>query len=72
LIVAANTGLSGSVDGSGVIRARGPRRQPQVLLVDVQADGRASPYHTLGDWPAWLLAACCIGLAGLGFWKRRE
>jgi apolipoprotein N-acyltransferase len=71
VLVVANTGISTFVDGSGVIRQRGPRRQPRVLLAEVQADGRASPYQTLGDWPAWLCAAACLGLAVFGLRKRK-
>ena len=67
LLVAANTGISAWIDGNGQVRQRGQRRQADVLLADVQADGRTSPYHTLGDWPAWLCAAACLGLALLGF-----
>jgi apolipoprotein N-acyltransferase len=70
LLVVANTGISAFVDGNGAVRERGPRRQPKVLLADVQADGRASPYETLGDWPAWLCAAGCIGLAVVGLRRR--
>jgi apolipoprotein N-acyltransferase len=70
LIVAANTGFSTWIDGSGVIRARGPRRQPRILVADVRPDGRQSPYQILGDWPASLCAASCIGLALLALRKR--
>jgi apolipoprotein N-acyltransferase len=70
LIVAANTGISTWVDGRGLIRARGPRRQPQVLIAEVQADGRVSPYSRLGDWPAWPCAAFCICLAAVGLRRR--
>jgi apolipoprotein N-acyltransferase len=71
LLVVANTGISAFVDGNGLVRERGPRRQPKVLLAEVQADGRASPYHTLGDWPAWICAAACVGLALAGFRQPR-
>ncbi len=66
LLVVANTGISAFVDGNGTVRERGPRRQPKVLLAEVQADGRTSPYQTLGDWPAWLCAAFCVALVLLG------
>jgi apolipoprotein N-acyltransferase len=67
LLVAANTGISTWVDGRGIIRERGDRRQPQVLFAEVQADGRISPYQYLGDWPAWLCAAFCMGMAIIAF-----
>src|SRR5205085_10689930 len=66
LLVAAKTGISAHIDGDGVVQQRGPRREHKVLIARVQADGRTSPYATLADWPAWLCAACCIGLAAVG------
>ncbi len=66
LLVAANTGISTFTDGNGVIRQRGPRRQPQVLVAEVQADGRRPLYSLLGDWLAWICSACCLGLAWMG------
>jgi apolipoprotein N-acyltransferase len=66
MLVAANTGISTFVDGNGVIRQRGPRRRSQVLIAEVQADGRQPPYALLGDWLAWICAACCLGLAWMG------
>jgi apolipoprotein N-acyltransferase len=65
MIIAANTGFSAWIDGSGRVRAQGPRRAPAVLIADVQADGRTSLYHTLGDWPASLCALACLALAAL-------
>ncbi|MFN0020850.1 MAG: apolipoprotein N-acyltransferase [Pirellulaceae bacterium] len=59
-IVAANTGISANIDGNGRIINRGPRRQPQVLVVTVQPDNRRPVYHTLGDWPAIACAAACV------------
>jgi len=71
VLVVANTGISTFADGNGVIRLRGPRRQKQVLIAEVRADGRWSPYSLVGDWPAWICAAGCLGLAGVGFRERR-
>jgi apolipoprotein N-acyltransferase len=70
-IAAANTGISCWVDGNGVIRARGPRRKPQVLFADVQGDGRGGLYSVVGDVPAWLCALSCIGLVAVG-WAQRN
>jgi apolipoprotein N-acyltransferase len=66
MLVVANTGISAFADGNGVVRLRGPRRQSQALLAAVQADGRFSPYSLVGDWPAWICAACCLALAWAG------
>ncbi len=74
-IIAANTGLSGWIDGNGRVLAQGPRRAPQVLIAEVVPDGRTSLYHTLGDWLATLCGLACLVLAAMG-WKvgpsRRE
>jgi apolipoprotein N-acyltransferase len=69
LVVAANTGISASIDGNGVIKDRGEKRKLKVIITEVHADGRASPYHWLGDWPVNLLALACLALAVVGAWK---
>ncbi len=51
-LVAANTGFSAHIDGSGRLLQIGPRRQPAILRADVHPDLRTSPYIRLGDWPA--------------------
>src|SRR4029079_4400900 len=50
VIVAANTGISAHVDGSGVIQQRGPKRLTEVLISPVRRDGRRSVYSMTGDW----------------------
>jgi apolipoprotein N-acyltransferase len=72
LLISANTGIAASIDGNGVVRESGRKRTPQVLIAEVRPDGRASPYHRLGDWPVWLCAVACGGLAAIGFRKRRS
>lgn len=69
-LVAANTGISAWIDGSGRILARGPRRATAVLMADVQLDGRGSPYLWWGDAPAALCLCCCAVLALVGLWPR--
>jgi apolipoprotein N-acyltransferase len=66
LVVAANTGISASIDGNGVVQDRGQKRKLKVIITEVHADGRASPYHWLGDWPASVFALACFGLALVG------
>jgi apolipoprotein N-acyltransferase len=68
LLIAANTGITAWIDASGVVQARALRRTPQVVLADVKADARRSPYQVIGDLPAWLLAAFCLWLAMVGLW----
>lgn len=72
MIIAANTGISANIEGTGRVLDRGPKRQPQVLVVTVQPDGRRPLYHTLGDWPAIACTSVCILLAVLGLVLRRR
>ena len=69
IIIAANTGFSASIDGNGRVLAQGPRRAQQVVIAEVIPDGRASPYHTIGDWPAGLCGLACLILAAIG-WRK--
>ncbi len=64
-IVAANTGLSANIDGNGRILDLGPRRKPEILLVEAKPDQRFSLYRKVGDWPA--ITCMLIGLASLAF-----
>ncbi|MEX2176921.1 MAG: apolipoprotein N-acyltransferase [Pirellulaceae bacterium] len=71
MLIAANTGISGWIDGNGRILSRGPRRDTAILIAQVRPDGRESPYHWIGDWPAWLCVAFSLALAAVG-WKTRR
>lgn len=63
-LIAANTGISGVIDGNGRVLQRGPTRNTAVLVAEVQPDGRQSWFHTLGDWPAGAcLLVCSIAAA---------
>jgi apolipoprotein N-acyltransferase len=70
MLIAANTGFSAWIDGSGRIRCRGPRRDTAVLRVEPRADPRRSPYLIWGDWPAAIGAILALALAGTGLWDR--
>ena len=61
LVIAANTGFSASIDGSGRLLARGPRRATATLRAAVTTDGRTSPWLVAGSLPAWL----CVAVAGV-------
>ncbi|MDA1200275.1 MAG: apolipoprotein N-acyltransferase, partial [Planctomycetota bacterium] len=63
LVIAANTGFSAAIDGSGRLLARGPRRETEALRVTVRADGRWSPWLTTGNLPAGLTVAVLAVLA---------
>jgi len=52
LVIAANTGFSAWIDGSGRLRDRGPRREIGTLRARVVPDGRRSPWLAWGAVPA--------------------
>ena len=54
LVIAANTGFSAAIDGSGRLLDRGPRRQTATLRAAVRRDGRLSPWLAWGSVPVWL------------------
>jgi len=70
MLVAANTGLSASIDGNGRIDKKGPRQKSAFLISEVQTDGRTSYYQYLGDWPAVFCLAVCFLLAVMGLRDR--
>jgi len=69
IVIAANTGFSASIDGSGRLLARGPRRATETLRVGVRPDGRTSPWLVWGSLP---LGACVAvaAVALLSGWSR--
>jgi apolipoprotein N-acyltransferase len=62
VVIAANTGFSAAIDGSGRLLDRGPRRRTATLRAAVRRDGRWSPWLTWGSLPAW---ACVTVVAVL-------
>ena len=50
MVIAANTGISASIDASGRILAEGPSRHEDTILADVRLDRRESWYLLHGDW----------------------
>jgi apolipoprotein N-acyltransferase len=72
LLIAANTGISGWIDGDGRIRDRAPRHTTAVVVAEVAADGRQSPYLRYGDWPAGLCLTACAAFAAVGLWRRNR
>jgi len=63
LVIAANTGFSAAIDGSGRLLARGPRRAAAPLRASVRPDGRWSPWLTAGTLPAGVTLAVVAVLA---------
>ena len=75
LLVAANTGLTASIDSNGTIRDTLPRRREGVVVSEVVILQRTSPYEQFGDWFAGLCLLCCLPLLLTGCrgrWKRAE
>ena len=69
LVIAANTGISASIDGNGRILEQGPKHDAGVILADVRLDGRESWYSRHGDWFAGSCLAATIALAAAGVWS---
>jgi apolipoprotein N-acyltransferase len=68
LVIAANTGFSAWIDGSGRLLARGPRRDTGTIRARVIPDGRRSPWLAWGSVPTGLcvavVAAAALDAAG--------
>ena len=60
LVIAANTGFSAWIDGSGRLRARGPRRATATLRARVVPDGRRSPWLAWGSVPTGVCVAVVV------------
>ena len=75
LLVAANTGLTASIDGNGTVRDTLPRRQEGAVVADVTIDRRTSFYERWGDVFAGLCLLVCLALtiSGCGDrWRAAE
>lgn len=72
MLVAANTGISAYIDGSGRVICQGPRQQDRVLYAQVTADARNSTYGRIGDVWAGICLVFCLGLAIVGLVHRRQ
>lgn len=62
IAIAANTGFSAAIDGSGRLLERGPRREAAALRVSLCRDGRRSPWLAWGALPIW---ACVTVVAAM-------
>ena len=67
LLIAANTGFSAWIDGSGRLLARGPRRATGTVRARVVPDGRTGPWLAWGSLPLWGIVAV-VG-AALPSWR---
>ena len=66
LVIAANGGLSASIDSCGQVLEKSPRQATDVLLAKVPLDPRSALYTTTGDWFSGICLVGCMGLALLG------
>lgn len=74
-VIAANTGFSAAIDGSGRLLQRGPRRATATLRASVRPDGRWSPWLAVGGVAVWAaVAIVTVGAiaAGVGTAKSRR
>lgn len=72
LVIAANTGFSASIDGSGRLLARGPRRATAAIRARVVADGRTSPFLVWGAAPTGGCLAAVVFVLGERWRSRRS
>jgi apolipoprotein N-acyltransferase len=76
MVIAANTGISASIDASGNIQGeQGSPRKTKVIIADVRLDRRQSWYLLHGDWFAGSCLAAAILLASVGaviVWRPKE
>jgi len=71
MLVCANTGLSAEIDSAGRILQRGPRRDTQVLLLELSPQpSRFSLYRRWGDLIPALMAGVCVLAAIFGWFGR--
>jgi apolipoprotein N-acyltransferase len=69
IAIAANTGLSASIDGAGRLLRRGPRRATAAIRADVRPDGRWSPYLVWGSAPAAGCLVMVLFVLAEGWWS---
>jgi apolipoprotein N-acyltransferase len=72
VVVAANTGISAWIDGSGRVRRRGPKRAPATVRAEVRPDGRWSPFLVWGGWPTAAAGLFAVFAIGAGSWWPRK
>ena len=71
LVVAANGGISASIDRAGRLLARCKKQNAEFLLADIETGYVSSPYVHFGDWFAGTCLACCIALC-IVEWRARR
>lgn len=72
MLIAANTGFSAWIDGSGRVIEKGPRRKRGTIVANVTPDPRGSIYRTYGDWLGRLCACFCFVCVVAGVMASRK
>jgi len=62
MLVAANTGLSAWIDGSGKRVAISGRLKADFIIAEPYRDGRWGLWQSVGDWPIRWVALVCFSL----------
>lgn len=70
-LIAANTGLTAWIDGSGRIVQQTKRLEPAYIIAEPTADSRFGLSQIWGDLPAWLLALIVAGAIGHKYFTRK-
>jgi len=72
LVIAANGGISASIDRVGRVQAQCKRQRSEFLIADIKGGNSLESWYThLGDWFAGLCLACCIVLSIVEWRSRR-
>jgi apolipoprotein N-acyltransferase len=71
LVIAANGGISASIDSMGRVQHRCGKQVADFIVADVEPGVLTSPYVRFGDWFAGICLACCIFLA-IFEWRTRR
>ena len=62
MMIAANTGLTAWIDGSGRLQSLARRLEGACVIAKPIADGRLGLWSLLGDWPVRLVTVVCLSL----------
>lgn len=71
-LIAANTGLTAWIDGSGRIVQQSKRLEPAFIIAEPLADSRFGMTQVWGDLPAWCLGLFVVGAMVHGVWTRKS
>ncbi len=70
-LIAANTGLTAWISGSGRIVQQTQRLDPAFVIAEPTADSRFGLSQVWGDLPAWCMALIALGAIGHKYFTRK-